>query len=181
MKSSGQIDLVINGGKFKYRAVSPDDVSLGYVEALRDAKEYLTAVSDDLDIDKQKEYVESILNSSNDILLGLFEQDEIIGTSGVQNLIFGGPSSVGVLVIGSRRRGAGFGKTLVWSACSYVSYYFGQREFLAGVRKDNSASMRTFVSCGFEVCEDNGEAVFFSADAANIIKPDIIESVQYVK
>ena len=150
MNLSNKLFFQFKNDRCEFRSITPDDVTSEYVNGLIDQHEYL--LNRQTTIESQKEYIKNINESDNDAIFGLFVNSELIGTSGVQGLRIdsSGIVSIGIFIFKPEMRGKGYGKILVWASCYLTNkpqYY--ERKFFAGVKKDNVASWKAFMACGF--------------------------------
>lgn len=162
---------------------------MAYVLALRQQTSFIENRTDDITIECQRKYVNDILESEIDTICGLFSGSQLIGTSGIQNLsrdrsknrkIRMAVSStsnctLGVLVLNDLMRGRGYGKALVWSSC-YLSYsQIGISLFEASVLKQNVASLKAFVACGFKIGEESEVGTNLELEVAELMQPESVK------
>lgn len=191
MKIPGSLQFTFNGEKHTFRALVPQDVDMPYVLALRNERLFIENRTADISIESQQKYVNDILNAEVDTLCGLFSGSHSIGTCGIQNLTsdksknrememavgFTSNCTVGILVFDHLMRGKGYGKTLVWSGC-YLSYYLlGITLFEASVLKQNEASLKAFLACGFKISDESEGGVNLALKGNTaLLKPESVKN-----
>lgn len=158
-----------NGEMLLIKCIQPADVNNEYVNSLNNEKKYLETKSDCVTIFNQKKYVRDLLLTSDRLLLGLFYQKELIGTSGCQ-FINSKESSLGILIF-DRWRGRGFGKLLVWMACSFLIKEANVSILRAGMKIDNLASLDSFLKCGFSITETSVTHYYVVVDGRHLKLP----------
>ena len=110
--------------KCQFRVVLPHEVTESYVIGLREQERYLINTKKKITLPEQSAYVARILESSDDLLMGLFVEGELVGTSGIQ--MFEEPcqegissdasyAAMGVFVFNPSDRDKGYGKTMIWA------------------------------------------------------------------
>ncbi|MDB4805040.1 hypothetical protein OAH16_00380, partial [bacterium] len=102
----------------------------------------------------QKEYIENVNNSKNNLILGLFHGSELIATSGIQDLnkykVW-----LGVLIFDENYLGIGLGKTLVWASTYTINLGYKKYSFKAKMKESNLPSYKSFIGCGYKKHEHN--------------------------
>ena len=175
MNLSNKLFFLFKNDRCELRGITPDDVTSDYVNGLIDQQEYL--LNRQTTIESQREYVKNINESDNDAIFGLFINGELIGTSGVQGL--NGIVSIGIFIFKPEMRGKGYGKILVWASCLLINKTFGYRYFFAGVKKDNVASWKAFMACGFSMTEKDGDYIL-TTDSLTSSKPRLPAELKLV-
>jgi len=184
MKVKGEVRFGIEDNLFTFRSLNPDDVKMSYILALKRQKSFIENRLDDITMDFQKKYVGDIIRSSSDTICGLFTQDELVGTSGIQNISadnYGKRTmkmgvghtrdpTMGVFVFHDSR-GKRFAQTIIWSACYLISSELKVILVKASALKRNTASIRAFQKIGFVITDENEIAVNLELDMANLVKP----------
>lgn len=187
MKLNCEIDFVIGDQKCVFRTLSPDDVTDLYVSSLKVEREFISNVPRELDDQKQREYIRNIVRSADDTICGLFVDGILVGTAGIQNL-FGEKSievvdgvsfncTVGIFVFSKSSRGKGYGKTLVWAACTLANQSVRIEKFEACMQKVNLPSLKSFIACGFIVVKENSTSYQVSLESQRLLQPAIIAGV----
>ncbi len=191
MKLENKLKFNIRNNEYIFRTLTPEDVSQSYVNALKKARGLIENVPEDINIEWQRSYIKEVLLSPGDTIYGLFLDSELIGTAGIQNLAVAGTPTravkmavgytygciLGILIIGEMLRGKGYGKTLVWAACYLANNFCGVETFEAGVKKNNLPSLKSFLSCGFKVTEENADSVSVEVKIGELVKPEFIERI----
>lgn len=167
--------------KLDLRGITPDDVTIDYVDGLRKQKQYIENIPVNVDVESQKKYIRNINDSSGEGIFGLFVDGEMIGTAGVQELSEDGPVSIGIFIFKEETRGRGFGRILVWAACTAVHRITGTRLFRAGMKRSNIPSFKSFLSSGFSVTDENINGYTVELNYSDLILPPGVENIRTVK
>ena len=136
--------LSLRAEKCLFRVVFPREVTESYIIGLREQRRYLINTNKKLSLLEQSTYVARILESPNDLLMGLFVKGELVGTSGIQT--FGEPcqegissdasyATMGVFVFDPSDRGKGHGKTMIWAGVYLLNSTLKMSIFRAGLKK----------------------------------------------
>ena len=110
--------------KCEFRVMLPHEVTEKYIVGLREQGQYLENANKKISVPEQLDYVARILESPDDLLMGLFVEGELVGTSGIQT--FGEPcqerissdascATMDVFVFDPSDRGKGCGKAMIWA------------------------------------------------------------------
>lgn len=191
MELEKKLKFVIDNSKCVFRTLSPEDVSQSYINSLKKTRGLIENVSEDIDIEWQQSYIKKILRSPFDTICGLFIDSELIGTSRIQNLSVDGIATraielaqgytygctLGILVLGEVSRGKGYGGALVWAACYLANDCCGVETFEASIKKGNIASLKSFLTCGFQVKEESTDGVNVQVKIGELVKPEFIEKI----
>ena len=70
--------------KCQFRVVLPHEVTKSYIVGLREQGQYLENANKKISLPEQSNYVARILESPDDLLMGLFVEGKLVGTSGIQ-------------------------------------------------------------------------------------------------
>ena len=192
MELGKSIFFKINNMNCEFRTLHDSDVSKEYVDGLKQQTKYIMNIPKNVSISSQKKYVKDILYSKDDTICGLFINNELVGTAGIalSNSIFQNIDNpyenlvtIGIYIFNKSYRGIGLGKVLVWAA-SYLFYDFTQAKwFTASMQKENIASLKSFLSCGFQhnirlfPINENKEGVSVLLNISELKKPIIIDTV----
>jgi len=178
--------LSLRAEKCLFRVVFPREVTESYIIGLREQRRYLINTNKKLSLLEQSTYVARILESPNDLLMGLFVKGELVGTSGIQMLeepcqegISSAASyaAMGVFVFNPSDRGKGYGKTMIWAGVYLLNSILKISTFRAGMEKENIPSFRTFFSCGFRKYEEVGSTFKLSLMIGQLKKPAFITDI----
>jgi RimJ/RimL family protein N-acetyltransferase len=168
------------------RSIRPNDVSHAYLKAIKN-DEYIKGRDPSISLSDQKEYVDNVTQSSVRFLNGLFVDGILVGSSGMQ--ISSGQaalesieSTVGIIIFEEENRGKGYGKVLVWAGIYLMSLVEGIHVYRASILSANERSMRTFISCGFQVEPSMTEEALSIAELniSDLKRPEIISQVTLV-
>ena len=132
---------------FLLRHLNEIDVNEDYVSSLRDQL-YLHNVSTDIDLIKQRKYVENIRSQENQFIYGFFCNRGLIGTSGIQVDHNRLTIHLGIFIF-RKHTGFGLGKILTWAACLLTSRHVPDYSFHAGCHEKNMPSRKVFLGAGF--------------------------------
>ncbi len=152
----------------KYRVLKQLDVSKEYVETLKNDSGYIE--NKQTSIKAQQEYIRDLRNSKSQLIGGIFANNLLVGTAGIQ--IDETSATIGILVF-EKYRGLGLGKVLVWAASEYAYKVLSKDKFNAGAMVENLPSIRSFISCGFKETY-RGNECSLNAGYSQIIKPSSI-------
>ena len=172
--------------KCQFRVMLPHEVTESYIIGLKEQERYLINTNKKITLTAQSTYVARILESSDDLLMGLFVEGELVGTSGIQT--FGEPcqegissdasyATVGVFVFNPSDRSRGYGKTMIWAGVYLLNSTLKMSIFRAGMEKQNIPSFRTFFSCGFRKYEEVGSTFKLSLMIDQLKKPAFITDI----
>jgi len=169
--------------KCQFRVMLPHEVTESYIVGLREQGQYLENANKKISLPEQSNYVARILESPDDLLMGLFVEGKLVGTSGIQT--FAEPcqegisndasyATMGVFVFNPSDRGKGYGKTMIWAGVYLLSSTLRISTFRAGMERQNISSFRTFLSCGFRKYEEVGSTFKLSLMIDLLKKPAFI-------
>ena len=135
-------------------------------------------------ISSQKKYVKDVLFSKDDTLCGLFINNKLVGTAGIQSSTLylqyiAVPAkivaTIGIFLFHKNYRGMKLGTTLVW-ATTYLYHNCVQVEwFGAGMEKENIPSLKSFLSCGFNQVYNDVVNCRVLINYAELTKPEFIK------
>lgn len=179
MEIDKKITFYCNNKRSEFRMLTINDVTESYIQGLRNQRQFLENRKPDISVAQQQEYIKNILSSDFDTICGLLVNSKLIGTSGIQDIQKDGFTTMGIFVFEERLRGRGYGKTLVWCSCSLLSTCCGIAKVAAGVKKINVPSLKSFLSCGFEIVKEKADNYLLQLRCENLIKPDIVSNVSF--
>ena len=115
----------INENSYTFRTLNETDVSSLYIDGLKENGIYLERASKSLTIESQKKYVNDIIQSRNNTICGLFQDNILIGTTGIQSNTLNSKRlyidddidnivTIGLFLLDIDNYGKGFGKILVF-------------------------------------------------------------------
>ena len=168
----------------EFRTLHDSDVSKEYVDGLKQQTKYIMNIPKNVSISSQKKYVKDILYSTDDTICGLFINNKLIGTAGIQSSTSYSQyieipaeyvASIGIFLFNKGYRGMGLGKTLVWSA-TYLCHNAIQADwFGAGMAIENIPSLQSFLSCGFRQIYEDEENCIVLLNYPELTKPRFIK------
>ena len=80
-------------------------------------------------------------------------------------------STIGLIIFEKSFRSKGLGKAIVWSSVELVSRCLNLKIFGAGMKIDNIASYKSFLSVGFEKVNTDGKYNYLLLNSNFLIKP----------
>jgi RimJ/RimL family protein N-acetyltransferase len=179
MEIDKKITFYCNNEKSEFRMLTINDVTASYIQGLRNQSQFLENRKSDISTTQQQEYIKNILSSDFDTICGLFVNSKLIGTSGIQDIRKDGSTTIGIFVFEEQLRGRGYGKTLIWCSCSLLSTCCRITKVAASVKKINIPSLKSFLSCGFEIVKENTDSYLLQLRCENLIQPNIINNVSF--
>ena len=87
--------------------------------------------------------------------------------------------TIGIFVLDHIMRGRGYGKTLVWASCYLCCLQVGITHFEAGALKQNTASLKAFLGCGFKISEQNEVRATLELDVIELVQPESVKRVVF--
>lgn len=181
MNFAHRLSFSLHGEPAVYRTLNVDDVGERYVHALREQRRFLNNNPPSVTVDWQKQYVQRILDSDQDTIAGLFINDVLAATSGIQSITPAGMATVGVFVLNPERRGRGLGKTLVWAASTLIPLTTAVAGVQADMVKSNTASLRAFLACGFTIVAETDTAYVVSLCPSDLRQPDFLSDIRVTR
>lgn len=187
MKIQGCLQFSLHGEKHTFRTLEPHDVNMAYVLGLRKERLFIENRFDDMTMEYQQKYVNDVLTSEIDTICGLFVGSKLIGTSGIQNLSVdksknrmiemsvGSTSNctLGMYLFDASMRGKGYGKILMWSSCYLCCHQLGITFMEVSVLKQNIASLKACIACGFKISVENDVGVNMELQVnTELVKPE---------
>jgi len=181
----------IKDKKLLFRTIVESDVTEDYVTGLREQAEYIENIPNNINISNQKEYVNNTNFSEYNTICGLFLDEVLVGTAGVQlslsdsflkniDIQVAMLATVGIFIFNKSYRGMGLGKILVW-ASTYLFHECTRIEwFGAGMAKENIPSLKSFLSCGFQKVYEDYEVCKTLLNQSNLVTPSFIHGVKLI-
>ena len=168
----------------EFKTLHNVDVKKEYVDGLREQTEYIENIPADVSISKQQKYIQEILLSEGDTICGLFINNKLVGTAGIQSSTLflqyievpaKFVAMIGIFLFDKNYRGMKLGTTLVWVA-TYLYHNCVQVEwFGAGMKKENIPSMKSFLSCGYRKIYEDKENCKVLLNYSELTKPRFIK------
>lgn len=163
-----------------FQTLTINDVTESYIKGLKQQRAYLVNNPEEINIRWQQDYIKKIIISKENTICGLFVNNVLVGTAGLQNLNKDKSVTLGIFVFDNKFRGKGYGKTLVWSSCYLSHNAIDVSNFSAGMEKNNIPSLKSFLSCGFTIINENEEYYKVSLSIENLQKPSNLEKYKVV-
>ena len=168
----------------EFKTLHNVDVKKEYVDGLREQTEYIENIPADVSISKQQKYIQEILLSEGDTICGLFINNKLVGTAGIQSSTLylqyievpaKFVATIGIFLFDKNYRGMKLGTTLVWAA-TYLYHNCVQVEwFGAGMEKENIPSLKSFLSCGYRKIYEDKENCKVLLNHSELTKPRFIK------
>jgi len=168
------------------RALRVSDVTPAYVTGLKRHGYFLTTLPAEVTLESQVQYVRATLAHEKQVLTGLFINNKLAGTAGLQatvslangaDITSCGSTDIGIFLFDEEFRGRRLGRVLVWSA-TYLFYHCTKiHVFNAGISNENFRSLQSFVACGFRVNMNDGTKIEVSLEWPDCVQPDVIRNV----
>jgi len=169
---------------YEFRSLNEQDVTVSYIDGLREQTKYLKNVPSLINMESQKEHIRNILLNKTDVICGLFMNGELVGTAGIQYSLseifvqsfqkqIDGLATIGIFVFSKKHRGVGLGKSLVWASVMLLHSCCETRWFGAEMEKENTPSLNSFLSCGFDRVYSDHKKYKVLLEISNIVKPNI--------
>ena len=169
----------------EFKTLHNVDVKKEYVDGLREQTEYIENILADVSISKQQKYIQEILLSEGDTICGLFINNKLVGTAGIQSSTLflqyievpaKFVAMIGIFLFDKNYRGMKLGTTLVWAA-TYLYHNCVQVEwFGAGMEKENIPSLKSFLSCGYRKIYEDKENCKVLLNHSELTKPRFIKA-----
>lgn len=169
----------------EFRTLYETDVSHDYVNGLKKQKKYIKNIPIHVNVSSQKIYINDIIYSKGDTICGLFINNELVGTAGVQSstsflqyikVPAEYVATIGIYLFNKNYRRMGLGKTLVWAA-TYLYHNSIQAEwFGASMAIENIPSFKSFLSCGFRQIYEDGGSCKVLLNYSELTKPAFIKN-----
>ena len=170
----------------EFKTLHNVDVKKEYVDGLREQTEYIENIPADVSISKQQKYIQEILLSEGDTICGLFINNKLVGTAGIQSSTLflqyievpaKFVAMIGIFLFDKNYRGMKLGTTLVWAA-TYLYHNCVQVEwFGAGMEKENIPSLKSFLSCGYRKIYEDKENCKVLLNYSELTKPRFIKDI----
>lgn len=147
-------DIILNldrGGIV--RTVTIEDVSQAYVDGLNDPevnRHLIGPRSQWQTLELVRAFIEANLAAPDALVLGLFVDGALRGTTRLHDIIPGRSGTQGVALFDRAYWGKGWGSTLIAASSAWLMAEFDLLETVAGIEEDNTASQRSFARAGFE-------------------------------
>ena len=168
----------------EFRTLHDSGVSIEYVDGLKQQTKYIMNIPKNVSISSQKKYVKDVLCSKDDTICGLFINNKLVGTAGIQSSTLylqyievpaKFVATIGIFLFDKDYRGMKLGRALVWAAI-YLYHNCVQVEwFGAGMEKENIPSLKSFLSCGFNQVYKDEVNCRVLINYSELTKPEFIK------
>jgi hypothetical protein len=178
----------INENSYTYRTLNETDVSFLYKDGLKENGINLERIPKSLTIKSQKNYVSNILASKYNTICGLFQQNSLIGTCGIQsntsnskNIYSNTPiqnlATIGLLILHKDNYQKGFGKILVFSSTYLCCADTGKKHYGARIN-NNINSIKSFEHCGFIFSTEVNSRQWYFLNYKNLVIPSNVSKIK---
>ena len=182
----------INENRYSFRTLKETDVSSLYIDGLKENGINLERIPKSLTIESQKKYVNDIIQSRNNTICGLFQDNILIGTIGIQSNTLNSKRlyidddidnivTIGLFLLDIDNYGKGFGKILVFSSIYLYCADTGSKHFGTRIKNDNIMSKKSFLSCGFEFTNKVNTWQYFYLNHDKLIIPNNISRINEIR
>jgi len=178
---SKKLEFLYDENECLFKTLTINDVTESYIEGLKNQKRYLVNNPEEINIKWQQDYIKKILILKEDTICGLFINNILVGTAGLQNLNKDKSVTLGIFVFDNKLRGKGYGKILVWCSCHLTNNCMNFNYFGAGMEKNNIPSLKSFLSCGFKIIDENEKYYEVKLNIEELQKPKNIDNVTVEK
>lgn len=147
------------------KCISEKHLNKKYLSSIKKSNFILNKV--DNDELWQKNYINKINLAKSKIILGFFYDNQLIATSGLQNLNKK-YVSVGILIFDKNFLNKKISHFFIGHACIFVNKFFNKENFFAGFEKNNIKSILSYEKIGFETYLTKNKNIFKSATIQKI-------------
>ena len=97
-------------------------------------------------------YIKENSNKTDTLLLGVFEEDCLLGTSRLHDIDYKNKTAhIGIFIFLNDASKKGLGTSVIKGITDYAFFELGIHTIYAGIFVDNTASVRAFTKAGFSV------------------------------
>ncbi|WP_440669457.1 hypothetical protein [Candidatus Pelagibacter sp. HIMB1483] len=129
------------------KCISEKHINRKYLSSIKKSKFILSKINNgEL---WQKKYINKINLSKSKIILGFFYNNQLIATSGLQNLNKK-YVSVGIFIFDKNFLNKKVSHFFIAHACIFINKFFNKKNFFAGFNKKNIKSILSYEKIGFE-------------------------------
>ncbi len=165
MEFKKRLDVKLKNKRFVIKQIRKAHIDYKYIKSIERYKFYLSFPR--ANINKQKDYIDSIIKSKTKLILGFYNDKNLIFSSGLQ-LLKKKKISLGILNIDSRYKKKGMAKVFLYTIMKYFKNYFNTKYFVAGVDKQNTPSLKLFKSLNFELKNKNEKNYLLEINSNNL-------------
>ena len=149
MRLRGEIKFKKKKKLFLVRQIENSDITNFYVNSINKSKFLRYNTKTQIDKKFQIEYVSKINESKNDIIIGIFNKNKLIGTCGAQKKSKK-KYYLGIFIFNNKFRGFKLSKFLICFMAKYLYNYHNITYIYASVNKKNVISHNLFNSLNFK-------------------------------
>jgi len=179
------LNFKIRENSYNFRTIHGSDVNQEYVDGLKKQARYIENIPVSVSLNSQKQYVNKVLMSTNDTICGLFKNDNLIGTAGIQlslsdtfkrniNVTAKDIATIGIFIFNKNDRCSGLGKSMIWAATYLFHKCTETKWFGAGMEKVNIPSYKAFLSCGYQHVYSDEKNHKVLVHISDLVKPEMI-------
>jgi len=134
--------------KFVIKCFKPKEVTKDYVKGLNNNKFVRYNIEKKILISDQKKYIDKTNKSKNNIIFGLFNKKNLIGTIGSQKKTKN-KYYIGIFIFDKKYLGIGLSKIMIKKTAKILKLNSQVLYLLASVNEKNKISHKLFKSLGF--------------------------------
>ena len=141
-----EIKIIYKGNFFLIRVLKPEDIKNNYIKELKKQKFILFKK---YTIKDQKDYIRNLNKNKKQTILGIFNKNKLIATSGFQNLdkkIV----NIGIFLFEKKFKKKGFGHFFINLAVTFIYIRNRKTKFKCGINNNNVYSVKSFQKAGFK-------------------------------
>lgn len=147
--------LVLSNGRF-LRLLEKNDITQAYIDALndKDRVQYMTSLKEKTSFEDAVQYVNENNQSPDSFLFGIFENDDLLGTTRLHDIDRANKNAwVGIFIFKNDPGKKGLGTSVIQKITDYAFDEQGLKTVRAGIFLENKASAGAFSKAGFSVYE----------------------------
>jgi len=177
------------------RTLKTSHITSRYISAISAGPEFIRGAQVGDDYGEQRRYVTRVRKSKTDVLLGLFCDEQLIGTCGLQlsysesikkKLSFSlgqnqNVTTVGLFIFQDGMRGQGIGHCLLFGGCFLFDREVVSRQFGAEIDRRNRPSIALFEKCGFSKKGSDEKNVILFAKKDELKRPANMTEIKLLR
>ena len=149
--------LDLPNGRF-LRLLQKDDITQDYVDALndKDRVQYMTSLKEKTSFEDAVQYVNENNKNKEAILFGIFENDNLLGTSRLHDIDSANKTAwMGIFIFKNDPDKKGLGTSVITKIVNFAFDDLNLETVRAGIFVENKASAGAFSKAGFSVYEQS--------------------------
>jgi RimJ/RimL family protein N-acetyltransferase len=153
---------------FTIRSLFLTDINKEYLNSLKNST-FLESLPKNINLNYQKKYIKRINKSTNETILGVFNNKKLIFTSHFTNLNKKA-AYLGIFLFSKKFLGKKFSSFFILQVCLFINFKYNIYHFKAGVDNLNFRSKKSFLKAGFKVCDKKKKSAIYYLDLTKIKK-----------